>query len=45
MCSSNFVAGDGTDVRNNRLDVKGVYGTVCCHMHPLKFVDLRHGER
>eukprot|EP00794_Sanderia_malayensis_P002560 gene2560-2957_t len=32
-------------VRNKLFDIKAVFGSVCCHEFPLKFINLKHGER
>ena len=31
--------------RNLRLDVRGVFGSVCRHEYPVFFIDMKHGER
>jgi hypothetical protein len=44
---NNFQAGDKlrSKIKNNKLDVTGVLGSVCRHEIPQLFMDLRHGER
>ena len=45
-CAS-FQAGNAvrSKVKNSKLDITGVFGSVCKHDHPIKFCNLRHGER
>ncbi|XP_076079987.1 uncharacterized protein LOC143050754 [Mytilus galloprovincialis] len=44
---SNFQAGDNirSKIKNGKLDVTGVFGSVCKHDIPFHFMDLSHGER
>ena len=44
---SNFLAGDVVRAksRNAKLDIRGVFGSVCRHEYPLLFMDMKHGER
>ena len=44
---SNFLAGDmiRAKSRNAKLDIRGVFGSVCRHEYPLLFMDMKHGER
>lgn len=43
---SNFLVGDiiRSNAKNVKLDVLGVFGSVCWHEHPLLFVDMKYGE-
>ncbi|XP_071140726.1 uncharacterized protein [Mytilus edulis] len=44
---SNFQAGNAirSKVKNGKLDVTGIFGSVCKHDIPIYFADLVHGER
>ncbi|CAG2254522.1 unnamed protein product [Mytilus edulis] len=44
---SNFQAGSviRSKVKNKKLDVTGIFGSVCKHDIPIYFADLAHGER
>lgn len=47
---SQFQAGGDFDVihckgKNNLFDEKAVFGCVCRHEYPLRFLDIKHGER
>eukprot|EP00794_Sanderia_malayensis_P000995 gene995-310_t len=45
---SDFNAGSTASenlVRNKLFDIKAVFGSVCRHEFPLKFLNLKHGER
>ena len=44
---NNFQAGDrvGAKIKNQKLDVTGVFGSICKHEVPLLFLDMHHGER
>ena len=44
---NNFLAGNAirSRARNAKLDVRGVFGSVCRHEYPLLFMDMKHGER
>jgi len=41
------MAGDivRTQARNAKLDVRGVFGSVCRHEMPVMFMDMTYGER
>ncbi|KAL3884204.1 hypothetical protein ACJMK2_030423 [Sinanodonta woodiana] len=45
-CSS-FQAGNilRSKIKNSKLDVTGIFGSVCKHDFPLLFCNMRHGER
>ncbi len=45
-CSS-FMAGSviRSRARNSKLDIRGVFGSVCRHEFPILFMDMKHGER
>lgn len=34
-----------TKTKNDKLDVTGIFGSVCRHDHPVKFLNLKHNER
>jgi len=44
---SNFTAGSVvlTPAQTRKLDITGVFGAVCKHGIPLKFINMHHGER
>ena len=44
---STFLAGDAirSCMRNAKLDIRGVFGSVCRHEFPLLFMDMKHAER
>ena len=44
---SNFLAGNmlRSASRYHALDETGLFGCVCCHEHPVLFMDLKHGEK
>jgi hypothetical protein len=43
----NFLAGDvvRSRAKNAKLDVRGVFGSICRHEFPALFIDMHHGER
>ena len=43
----NFLAGNAvrSRARNAKLDILGVFGSVCRHEYPVLFMDMKHGER
>ena len=45
-CSS-FLAGNEvrSRCRNSKLDIRGIFGSVCRHEFPFLFMDMKHGER
>lgn len=50
MCKqicNNFLAGNvvRSRMRNAKLDIRGVFGSVCRHEMPVLFMDMKHGER
>lgn len=44
---SRFLAGNiiRSRARNAKLDIRGVFGSVCRHEYPVLFMDMKHGER
>ena len=44
---SNFLAGNAirAQARNTKLETRAVFGSVCRHEYPLRFLNMKHGER